>query len=388
MGYGGKKVTVERYNRRKRRIKEVADSLEPSHDVEMPDSSTTLSQEAVVDNPPTGNVEMEVETEVRDDDLKYGLLKANEEIYKLRSELSTFKFTTSDMKNEVKCKFYTGLSFDTLQIVFELVEPYIIINPNTTLSKFEQLVLTSMKLRLNLLFTDLGYRFNISRSTCGRIFKNVLHVFYIKLKSFVKWPERECLHSTMPTCFKEKFGNKVTVIIDCFEIFTEQPKNKQASSQHFSHYKHHHTIKYFIGISPQGSVIFISKGFTGRSSDKFVTENSGFLNNLLPGDLILADRGFLIKDSVNFYMAEVQMPAFLKGKKQLHPKEVEETRKLANVRIHVERVIGLLRQKYTITSGKLPIFMLRAKHNNVQTIDKILTVCCALINCCPSVVPQ
>ncbi|KAB0805322.1 hypothetical protein PPYR_02292 [Photinus pyralis] len=171
-------------------------------------------------------------------------------------------------------------------------------------------------------------------------------------------------------------------------IFTEKPKNKEASSQHFSHYKHHHTIKYFIGISPQGSVMFISKAFTGRSSDKFITENSGFLKNLLPGDLILADRGFLIKDSVNLCMAEVQMPAFLKGKKQLHPKEVEDTRKLANVRIHVERVIGLLRRKYKITSNTLPMFMVRSKYKKIQTIDKILTVSCALINFCPSIVPQ
>jgi hypothetical protein len=33
-------------------------------------------------------------------------------------------------------------------------------------------------------------------------------------------------------------------------------------------------------------------------SDKHITEHSGFLNNIFPGDLILADRGFDIQDSV------------------------------------------------------------------------------------------
>ena len=49
--------------------------------------------------------------------------------------------------------------------------------------------------------------------------------------------------------------------------------------------------------------------------------------------------------------AEVEIPAFMKGKSKLSPTDIETTRKLANVRIHVERVIGLVRQKYTILSS-------------------------------------
>ena len=63
---------------------------------------------------------------------------------------------------------------------------------------------------------------------------------------------------------------------------------------------------------------------------------------------MLADRGFDIRESVGVMCAEVHIQAFTKGKKQLSTKEVESTRKIANVRIHVERVIGSVRQKYTI----------------------------------------
>ena len=45
---------------------------------------------------------------------------------------------------------------------------------------------------------------------------------YIQLKTPIKWPSREELLKTMPTEFRVSFRNCV-VIIDCFEIFTEDP---------------------------------------------------------------------------------------------------------------------------------------------------------------------
>ena len=39
------------------------------------------------------------------------------------------------------------------------------------------------------------------------------------------------------------------------------------------------------------------------------------LNNLVPGDTILADCGFDIKDSVGFYCATVTLPAFVEWSK-------------------------------------------------------------------------
>ena len=68
----------------------------------------------------------------------------------------------------------------------------------------------------------------------------------------------------------------------------------------------------------------------------------------------MADRGFTVADSVGMRQARLVIPAFTKGKRQLDPVDVEKTRGIANVRIHVERVIGLLRKKHTILEGTLP----------------------------------
>ena len=55
----------------------------------------------------------------------------------------------------------------------------------------------------------------------------------------------------------------------------------------WSNYKHHNTVKFLIGVTPQGVISFISKAWGGRVSGKYLTENAGLLRRLLPGDISL-----------------------------------------------------------------------------------------------------
>ena len=117
--------------------------------------------------------------------------------------------------------------------------------------------------------------------------------------------------------------------------------------------KSHNSIKYLFGITPQGTISFVSKAWGGRVSDKVITDQCGILSKLLPGNLILADRGFNIFELVAECNAQAKLPAFIKGKAQLSAKEVHESRELAHVRIHVERLIGMVKQKYSINFYKV-----------------------------------
>ena len=63
---------------------------------------------------------------------------------------------------------------------------------------------------------------------------------------------------------------------------------------------------------------------------------------------MIADRGFTVSESVGLKQARLVILAFTRGNSQLDPVDVEQTRGVAIVRIHFERVIGLLRQKFTI----------------------------------------
>ena len=63
-------------------------------------------------------------------------------------------------------------------------------------------------------------------------------------------------------------------------------------------------------------------------SDKYLTESCGMLKKLFPGDIILADRGFDIAESVGMMQARLRIPTFTEGKDQLSDAEVEETEQL------------------------------------------------------------
>ena len=160
-----------------------------------------------------------------------------------------------------------------------------------------------------------------------------------------------------------------------------------ARAQTWSSYKHHNTVKLLMGITPQGAISFISKGWGGRVTDKHITEHCGVLNYILPGDVVLADRGFDIQDIVGSQCAKVKIPAFTRGKDQLSPLEIEMTRKIANCRIYVERVIGCVRQKYTVLLSTLPIdYLITKDETDMTMVDKMCHVCCALTNCCEPIV--
>ena len=58
------------------------------------------------------------------------------------------------------------------------------------------------------------------------------------------------------------------------------------------------------------------------------------------GDLVLADTGrFLIEEELTSQGARLAIPSFMKGKKQLSMRQGEMSRRLARVRIHVERMM-------------------------------------------------
>lgn len=337
----------------------------------------------------------EIQTELTSGDIDALFLyykNAVEERKELLFKISNLVIDVDFFKdNDKKTRFYTGLTtWSLLKNFFELVKDYIPNHFNSKLSPFQILVMTLMKLRLNFNFTDLGYRFQVDRKTISNNFHRCIHILFklFHTSKVLRWPERESIVLNTPSYFRSAYKEQIVIIIDCFEIVIERAGNLRALAQSYSTYKHRTTIKFLIGITTTGVIIFISDAFGGRASDKFITIKSDLLDNLRDGDVVLADKGFLIESEVEARGASLIMPSFIRNGNQLHPVEVEESRHASSIRIHVERVISTLRQKFNICSDLAPMSAI-SKHNDLFDNDLysiIVFLCCSLINLCPSVV--
>ncbi|XP_077520586.1 uncharacterized protein LOC144131643 [Amblyomma americanum] len=205
----------------------------------------------------------------------------------------------------------------------------------------DQILLTLMRLRLGLLLNDLSLHFGASTAAISRIFCFIV----TKLAKFAReflvfWLPRTAIRRTLPYVFEENYS--VTCIVDCFEIFIDRPGQLHRRNTTYSSYKSHNTAKILHVIAPSGFIMSLSKPYDGRASDRFITLDSGFLNHLTQGDEVLADRGFNIDDLLP-PSVKVSLPSFSKGRPQICRSDVVSSRRLARLRIHVERSIRRLK---------------------------------------------
>ena len=95
---------------------------------------------------------------------------------------------------------------------------------------------------------------------------------------------------------------------------------------------HNYTAKFLVIISPIHAITFISKCWEGCISDKQITFNNGFLDNIIHGDLILTDQGFGICEDLAIRGAALAIFPFIQGKSQLSRSKVETSQMLSYVR--------------------------------------------------------
>ena len=117
------------------------------------------------------------------------------------------------------------------------------------------------------------------------------------------------------------------MVIDCTDLEIAAPGLMGDQKLTYSRYRGMNSFKTLIGVAPNAVITHVSKLFPGSTSDKAIVQKSG--------DLILADKGFLIGDTVSPCVS-VNIPTFLyKGK--FNESEIKLTKTIARCRIHVER---------------------------------------------------
>jgi hypothetical protein len=188
--------------------------------------------------------------------------------------------------------------------------------PRRALSCKDEFVLTLMKLRMGLTTSFLANVFGIGTGTCSSIFNTWVKFLARELKCLIFWPSKEQIRTFMPKSLRVKYPN-LRCIIDCSETFIERPRDLKLQSCTWSDYKQHNTMKYLIAITPDGLISFVSPSFGGRTTDRYIVQNSGFLDLIEHYDLILADRGFTIREDLLFRMATLEIPPASSGISQM-----------------------------------------------------------------------
>ena len=303
--------------------------------------------------------------------------KLAEELHRLANELKESKEKYLFCKIADKPKLvshFTGLpdkeSFNALSKLFDKIDiEYFKGWKSKKLDKENQLFLTLMKLRRNLTNLDLGTRFGIDETTVSNIFVSwIFALHHVLVKNLMATiPPREKNQVHLPESFKPYPSTRI--IIDATEVTTANPKLLSAQCRMYSIYKHKITSKGLVGCSPKGDVTFVSQLYAGSTSDKKLTQECGLLNQLVPGDSIMADKGFTISDLLPDGVS-LNIPPF-RDDPQFTIEQVGKTRMIAAARIIIERVICRIK-RFTILNY-VPQWV-------APYASEVFQVCAALVN--------
>ena len=278
-------------------------------------SSAADNSSADTGNKGEENVEESIEKAVQVDTTKILVEDKSLQTEKLTlpQEIHSKSLYSMIKKDKKLFNFYTTFPNHSIFLwVYSLVSGRELFVCSKLASKEEHLLLVLIKLKQGFLNADLAFRFSIRHSDVSRIYNSWIIELSNVLKFLIIWPECDALRNNLSNSFL-KYKN-CTAIIDCTEIYIERPLNLQACAQTWYNYKNTNTIKYLIAITPAGAVNFLSRGWGGCVSDKEITMHSVFLKFLQHGDLILADRGFNITETLATHGAILKIPHFTKGK--------------------------------------------------------------------------
>lgn len=192
-----------------------------------------------------------------------------------------------------------------------------------------KIFLVLRKIRHNESFQILGDLFGVSHQHAGKIFLTDVEKIATSLRPFIYSSQQSNVTSS-----KHK-----DIILQCFEMFIAKPSNPLEEALSWSICKQKTTVKYLIGCTLDGLIVFISEGFLGSISDIKIVRQSGFLD-------------FIKKDTHEHYssgLENIKSEIFLKASPERNKadktaEEVKVNKSIVATRIPIIRAIKKIRE--------------------------------------------
>lgn len=184
-----------------------------------------------------------------------------------------------------------------------------------------------------------------STRICGAHFPGNVRAFVNQLPSIFPWtkdvvPRRVIVKHSLP--LQEQKRRKVVKASEPLEHSLSDIDQQEIAEINTNQQLEYASVK--------------SELHSGSISDPDIVKKSGYLEKLQKGDVVMADKGFLIRDELAEVGASLVMPNFLKGKNQFTAEESTHNKKIAVLRIHVERCMERLKN-WHIFDRSMPILL-------------------------------
>ena len=216
----------------------------------------------------------------------------------------------------------------------------------------EKFFLTMVLLRRGTDIRMLADLYRVDSQTVSQVASAMINYMYLRLGVIPIWPQLSQVAENLPAVFKELYPSTF-MIIDVTEIQCETALSFPAQSQLHNSCKPLTTLKGLVGMTPGGTVAFVSKLFDGSISNRELTIKSRFLEMLAEaghGASLVADKDFNIKDLLIPLGVSLNILTFERSGKQIAP---EDGQSIAKPLIHVERLTEHIKE-YNIFSSTIP----------------------------------
>ncbi|CAN7943100.1 unnamed protein product [Ixodes pacificus] len=246
----------------------------------------------------------------------------------------------------------------------------------------DKLVMALMKLKLGIAFSSLGALFAMHRSTAGRVFLGVLDALNEATRDWIAPPPERPAPAASPEWLKRACPD-CRYVAHFVEVRTELPPTTEQRRAMSAKLVKNHMLKFLVAFAPNGDICFVSKGYGGRTSDASVVAESGFLDLVDAGDIVVSRDGFLrvdvAPDGTKFVSLTSPATTEKSARRRTESAESEEDDESyggLQVREHIMRMVQRIRV-YRILESRLPAAL-------IAHCDAICEVCCVLANLQPN----
>jgi len=211
------------------------------------------------------------------------------------------------------------------------------------LTRTNQLLLTTIWLRLYPTNEVLAYLFGVSDSTVSRIIARIVPLLEASGLDTMRMPDPgRKRRISLDALLSETPG--LAVIIDTFEQRVQRPRNRAEADRHYSGKKKQHTLKSQVTVDEgNGLVCDVAESEEGPTADMTVLRHSQVLPRLPEGVGAIGDLGYVGIGEAH-PAGQAACPRRKPRGKDRPPEDIAFNRAFAKRRIKVEHTIGRMRR--------------------------------------------